>query len=76
MKLKSRIFDNILDRVISGEVPNQFRVADLSFELGKSLSFLSKHSVDPNDPSKKSEGNAYFIRVNTGLYSIHSNWLN
>lgn len=71
MKSNSRIFKSILELVISGQVAENFRVANVLSALGTSFSFLSKHSIDANDPSKKSEGNAYFIRTNVGLYKIN-----
>jgi hypothetical protein len=75
MKSNSRIFKKIREAVISGKCPKKFRVNDVLNELGTSLSFLSKHSFDPKNPTKIAEGNAYFIRAEIGLYEINPIWL-
>jgi hypothetical protein len=75
MKSNSRIFKKIREAVISGKCPEKFRVKDVLNELGTSLPFLSKHSIDSNNPAKLAEGNAYFIRAEIGLYQINPIWL-
>lgn len=68
---RSKLFKGILNLVCRGEVPEPFTVSLVSSILGPSESFLSKHSIDRNDPNKKATGNPYFIRVVRGKYKIN-----
>ncbi len=65
-----RIFKCILNKVCNSEIKEPFRAKNVSACLVTSTPFLSKHCIDKNNKNNIAEGNAYFIRIEEGLYII------
>ena len=70
-KITSKIFIKIFETIKNQNITEPFDVKNVLFILGPSKSFLSKHSIDPENPNKKIYGNPYFIRVSRGKYIIN-----
>lgn len=75
MRVSSELFEAIRREVCSRRVPEEFRAGHFPEILARSKSFLWGHAIG-EEKTEPPKGNAYFIRLGWGLYTINPDYWN